>query len=176
MKYIFIFLPLFILSCKQNNISGDNQNKLSNIEIIKFDYNIIKKLNTASDSIYYDTSSHYQGSKAILYFQNEKNEMTKIFNDSLGNVIGMLNYRNDSLIKVGEYYSNGQIMGKLIYSKPGIIHGLIKYYYKDGRIRSIGKYNNGLKSGEWKNYNKSGQLISSEFYDISGKLIKTEKI
>lgn len=169
MRKFLIILTLCISGCKQET--------LSDIEIIKIDSNIINKLIEESDSVYYDTIRHFEGAKATLYFQKNKNELTKVFHDTLGNIVAILNYRNDSIINGTEYYANGQIMGKLPERKNGRLDGQARYYYDNGRVRSEGFFKNGLWFGEWKNYTKEGKIISIEYY-VEGNInpIKTTKV
>ena len=53
-------------------------------------------------------------------------------------------------------------MGTINYSKPGIIDGPAKYYYPDGRIRTIGRYKNGQEIGLWYRYDTTGKLLTIE--------------
>ncbi|MFT4761030.1 MAG: antitoxin component YwqK of YwqJK toxin-antitoxin module [Paraglaciecola sp.] len=74
----------------------------------------------------------------------------------------------------GEYYPNSQLIGKINYSELGIMDSEATYYYEDGRIRVAGIRKSMKMLGKWKNYNKDGELISTELYDDRGKLIVAE--
>lgn len=49
-------------------------------------------------------------------------------------------------------------------------HGLIKSVelYADGNIRAEGFHKNGVKSGKWTHYYKTGQKESTRYYDAKG--------
>jgi len=179
MRNIFIVLHLFIVACNQEKITDKeiSQDKLSDIEVIKVDLNITSQLEENSDSVFYDTTRYYQGAKSTEYIQKDKNEITKVFHDTLGNIMAIMKYENDSLIEGAEYYPNGQIMGKLPERKNGKLDGPVRYYYENGRVRSEGVFKNGLLFGKWKNYSEEGRLISIDDHG-EGNLnpIKTTKV
>ena len=61
--------------------------------------------------------------------------------------------------------------------KNGKLDGPVRYYYKNGRVRSEGVFKNGLHFGKWRNYSKEGRLISIDD-QRKGNLnpIKTTKV
>ena len=62
------------------------------------------------------------------------------------------------------YYRNGNIM-KEEELKDGKVHGFIKEYYSNGRIKSEGQYNAASKkSGEWIFYNDKGEVVKRKQY------------
>lgn len=58
-----------------------------------------------------------------------------------------------------KYYKNGKIKEKGQYQNSKQT-GLWTYYYKDGQISDEGKFVNDLEEGEWKSYYENGQLES----------------
>ena len=53
--------------------------------------------------------------------------------------------------------------------KNGNYHGTFESFHVSGKEQTKGHYYNGLKSGEWKFYNKNGSLSQIEFF-LDGKL------
>ncbi|MBK7229234.1 MAG: hypothetical protein IPH97_10305 [Ignavibacteriales bacterium] len=49
------------------------------------------------------------------------------------------------------------------------------WYYENGKIAEAGKYKNGLRDGDWKNYDTSGILKIVRLYK-DDKLIDSTKI
>lgn len=128
-----------------------------------------------NDSIYIEYP-HRKDFWSIEHYLIKPNKENLIFKDSIGNVLGVIKRINGKNYDGGEYYPNGQLVGKVNYSAPGVIDGKATYYYEDGRVRSEGIWKSMNRIGEWKNYDKNGQLISIEVYDQTGKMIETKEI
>ena len=103
------------------------------------------------------------------------------------NTIAYISYMRDTLVAIGrktngvntalgEYYPNGQLVGKINFKINGQIDGPATYYYKDGRIRTTGHFTDGTRTGEWKDYNPIGQLVTIKTYNDKGELEKSEEI
>ena len=148
----------------------------SPVEILKLDNQIIAEIinpnNSDSVSIEYPKRNEFW---SIEHYFIKPNRVNLVFRDSLNNVVGYYRRINGQNYEGAEYYSNGQIVGKLNYSKPGVFDGEAKYYYEDGRLRSIGNWQGFNQIGIWKNYKESGELESIEEYNEKGELIKKEK-
>lgn len=140
------------------------QEKLSDIEVIKFDNKIIQELNAKSDTLYSKVVENYEIHSIDYYLNNQDSVVTKIFKDSSDNVIAITKSKKDELLYAAEYYPNGQLRGKLPPEKNGKLEGHGRYYFEDGRVWKEGEFKNGLSFGEWKIYNKDGQLILIEDY------------
>jgi antitoxin component YwqK of YwqJK toxin-antitoxin module len=140
------------------------QTQKSDIEIIKFDIKIIDELQKTSDTTYIEQVGRADF-YTIEYFINRKdNVTTKIFKDSLKNVVAHTKSINDKVFFAIEFFPNGQARGKLPEKIDGEYNGTARYYYEDGRVKSEGQFKKGLWSGEWKNYDKNGTLISIDDY------------
>ena len=87
-----------------------------------------------------------------------------MFKDSIGNVVAHNKTKNDKVFFAIEYFPNGQARGKLPEKINGEYNGQVRYYYEYGRVKSEGQFKKGLWSGEWKNYDKDGHLISIDDY------------
>ena len=46
----------------------------------------------------------------------------------------------------------------------GIPLGKHRYYYPNGKVKEEGKYDSGMKEGDWKKYNTEGELILTILY------------
>lgn len=79
-----------------------------------------------------------------------------------------------------EYSEDGEIISTTIYSKGKIIatgrddgtfmkQGLWKEFYETGELKSIGKYINGKKIGDWKYYFSNGKTEQAGVYIKNGK-------
>jgi antitoxin component YwqK of YwqJK toxin-antitoxin module len=162
-------LLLFLSSC--------GQTKLSDIEVIKFDTKIIDDLHRTSDTTYTEHIGRSDFYTADHFVNRMDNATTKVFKDSLENVVALNKTKSDKVYFAIEYFPNGQVKGKLPEKINGEYNGQARYYYEDGRVRSEGQFNKGLWSGEWKNYDKDGHLVSIEdFGDGSVNPVKTTKI
>ena len=162
-------LLLMLQYCKQT--------QRSDIEVIKFDNQIIVDLQKGSDTTYTEYTGQYESYIAEYFVNRSDSLITKILKDSFENVVGLHVTKNDHLLTVAEYYRNGQLKGKLPEKIKGKYNGLARYYYEDGRVRSEGQFSNGLWSGEWKNYDEQGHLISiDDFGEGNITPLKTTKV
>ena len=56
-------------------------------------------------------------------------------------------------------------MAPLLYEYiNGIPLGKHRYFYPNGKLKEEGKYDSGMKEGDWKKYNADGQLILTILY------------
>ena len=46
----------------------------------------------------------------------------------------------------------------------GIAIGKHRHYYPSGRLKEEGKYESGMKEGEWKKFNENGEVILTILY------------
>ncbi len=104
-----------------------------------------------------DTIRRHDFYYAEHYESEAERKLTQILKDSAGNVVGINQTKNGIRVLVAEYYSNGQIKGKLTIDALGKYTGPAVYYYEDGRIRCSGDLKNGASVGEWKYYDKNGK-------------------
>lgn len=166
MKLLLFILPLGIASCKHR--------ELSDIEVIKFNYAIIDSLKKVSDTSYISLLGRADFYTAEYYITRGDSSENKILKDSAGNVVGIVQMKNDVTLFAAEYYPNGQVMGNLSFLS-GKIEGPAKYYYRDGRIRSLGVWKDNSRIGTWREYFETGVLKEIIHYDNSGAIINTEE-
>jgi len=147
---ISISLTVILFACTENT--------KSEIEIIKLD--LSKDLILAMDT----------ADSTRIVAKSETDTLIKIYSKNNLTVIKKENLTVTSIIKmkdsiktfVGEYYSNGQLKGQIPLNKLGEIDGDVKYFHEDGRIKGLGHFKSGKKSGVWKKFNEDGKLISTE--------------
>jgi antitoxin component YwqK of YwqJK toxin-antitoxin module len=171
------FLIAFLYSCSSNdNIEVTKEFPNGDPEVV-----IVKTPNSDTYSIisYYESGkveriSHYanggiKDGTDISYFENGDTARLRIYkNDTLdGKSIGWYSKNKPNYISVyemgkeisgGEYYENGQIMGKINYIN-GKVDGKAVYFHEDGSIRIEGFYQTDKPCGIWKEYNTKGELI-----------------
>ena len=166
---ILIIATTIIISCREN--------ETSRIEIIKIETEEITEITQSveNDSIFIEYPKR-KDFWSIEHYLIQPDKENLIFKDSIGNVVGLIKRINGKNYEGGEYYPNGQLIGKINYSEPGVIDGKATYYYEDGRVRTEGIWEAMNRIGKWKNYDKNGKLISIELYDQTGKMIETKEI
>ena len=141
----------------------------------------LKKKTKEADSqtVYYEAYNP-DGSKDQNTIQWEKNNKTgkfKVFYDEKWNVINdekkcafyrQIEYNNGSPIGiVKDYFSTGELQGESILKSenPDVYKGVMKNYYKNGILKSLGEFNNGGGlDGKAVNYYETGKLKDSAFY------------
>lgn len=156
---------LLLVSCTER--------ERSEVEIVKYDKRFIQDIKSKYDSTYLEASRRTDFWNIEHYVTGTTDKM--IFKDSLNNIIGIIIRENGVHSFAQEYYPNGQAKAKTKF-KSGTIDGPATYYYEDGRIKSIGLWENYKRVGQWKEYDKDGFLKSIEYFDKNGKLEKEERI
>lgn len=71
---------------------------------------------------------------------------------------------NDNSMRHGlwiSYYDNG-IKWSEAYYVDGVLDGHSITFFPNGKVRYIGEYKNGKKTGAWKFYDESGELVKEE--------------
>ena len=170
MKYRYLTLIIIVFaSCQSQEISP--------IEIIKLEQSKIDEIsgfeNNDSTYIEYPRRADFW---SIEYYTIEPNLKNAIFKDSIGNVVGYWKRIDGKNYESAECYPNGQLKGKLNYSVPGVFDGEAKYYYEDGRVRSIGKWKGYDQIGTWKDYNEHGELVRIKKFNNKGELQSEKEI
>jgi TonB family protein len=80
--------------------------------------------------------------------------------------------RDSNKIYIEEYKMNDEInmTGEYKSINPIIENGRFEYYNLDGKLRTIGFYENGLLSGKWYFFNENGEIQDSVDYNILKKV------
>jgi uncharacterized protein len=77
-------------------------------------------------------------------------------------------------ITITVYYPSGEKQMEALYrAKGGQVegHGKFSKYYRSGNVELIGNYQEGLEDGEWQYYDLDGKIIKTEIYQ-KGNLIE----
>jgi len=162
-KFNKILIFAFLSYCTLMGCKPKNDKKTSIIEVKKLNNELVKKIMETYDSFYVENND--KGDFRIIehYFIKDSTE-NKILKDSNGIISGISVLFKGENIFAEEYYSNGQSKGVINFETPGIIHGPVKFYYPNGRIRATGKYDNGFKIGLWYEYDSLGKLKTLQSY------------
>lgn len=132
-------------------------------------------------------------------FKNGKKEGQAKFYHRNGELRLIANYKNDKLngkrvgylqngeLSLKENYENGKREGVFIrYFQSGILKDVVTYendlpvgkyyrYFEDGATKQEGQYNvKGIRTGEWKYYNRDGSVRTVELLDENGNLAMGE--
>jgi len=88
---------------------------------------------------------------AYFYYDNQK-ECIK----------SQINFDDNRIVdKYLEFYESGARKASVTYQK-GKPNGEAEFYYNTGVLKIKGKYKDGIKSGKWKHYTMTGELIDKE--------------
>lgn len=135
----------------------------SEIEVKLLDKSLVKEIKEQYDSvsISYPKGDHFW--KVEDYYITHDSINNKIFYDSLDNIVGLLRLKSGKKIYSCEYYDNGQQRGPLFDNDISPNYpDTIKYYYRDGRVRSTNIYRDGVNVLEI-NYREDGTI---KYFDI----------
>ncbi|MFZ4400465.1 MAG: toxin-antitoxin system YwqK family antitoxin [Bacteroidales bacterium] len=163
----FIILISLILISKQLYC----QDTITSLDLIyKFTESNKKAFNSKTNKLYSGFLVEYNKEKIILlcyYFEGELKESKEFYSNG---ILFRIKHYQKSGIENGEYKEwdeNGKIKieGKFL---DGERNGYWSYF-NDGIISTIGTYENNVKVGIWKYFDKSHKLIKKEFY-INGIL------
>jgi len=147
---IAIIFICCLISCKQKEISP--------IEKIIVDEAFIKTKTAGYDSI-----SINNPNSTSYYFKDSS--VVTVYRDGLGRIrVWFKEVKGKKVDGAEVSVKTGQILGKLHYV-DGITDGEVKYYYEDGRVRAKGVFKNDYWWGEWKHYDKDGNLEVLEYID-----------
>ena len=70
---------------------------------------------------------------------------------------GVLGYCADKTRE--DYYEDGNLKSIYPYNESGLLDGLVKQYYADGKIKVEAEYKNNVREGIYKNYYENGNLM-----------------
>jgi antitoxin component YwqK of YwqJK toxin-antitoxin module len=170
MRSFFWISGILILIC---SCSG---NKNSGREIIKINKAWLDSIKNKSDTSWTKRYRNKDFVTAEYYVDKKDSIVTQLMKDSAGIIRQIIIARYDNTrLFFAEYYSNGQLKARLPLDSIGKYNGQAKYYYQNGQVKSEGTFTHGFFSGQWKNCDEKGKLISKDEYDENGQLIKTTK-
>lgn len=156
---IFIFLI---------NYSAFSQEKKGIVAIYGAENEILPK---KGDTI----KEYYKNTKALKYVKYIDKEYLYIigyYEDGTKDILKRFPLSNLKDKTLTFYYNNGSIK-KVANYISGRASGKFTEYYKNEVLKSIKYYNRIRKDSIWSFFNKDGQLLKKEFYDM-GRLLKKE--
>ena len=164
---MIVLIPLFF-SCGSGNktIPG---------KLITIDKAFIDSIKNTSDTTYLKRYRNNEFVTAEYYLNRKDHTVSQFMKDSGNNIRQVFIEKGRKKLFGAEYYKNGQLKALLPLDSWGKNSGLAKYYYETGDVRSEGIYKGGFHVGNWKNFDKNGEIISIDTYDDNGQLIKTNK-
>ncbi len=147
----FTFLTGFIFSCS-----------FQNSESKKLDQAWLDSIIKNSDSSYVKPYYRTDLVTATYYLNKKDSTVCQVMKDSAGIIRQIIIVKKDIRTFFGQYYKNGQLQAGLSLDEFGQYHGGATYYYENGRVQSSGDFLHGSRTGEWKNFNEKGQLVSTD--------------
>jgi len=145
-----------------------------------------KYINYFNDGItIHDESNYKNGLKeGVLKSYHKSGEVRTISHYKKNKLNGkLIGYLQNGDISLKENYLDGKREGVFIrYTRSGILRDVLSYendlpfgkyyrYFEDGSMEQEGQYNsNGVRTGEWKYYNRDGSIRTVELLDENGNL------
>lgn len=170
MRKCILFMPLVVA------FACTSKEKVKR-EIIRIDHAWLDSITRKSDTSWIKPYRNNEQVTAEYYVDRKDSIVTQLMKDSAGNIRQITIAKYDQVrLFFAEYYSNGQMMARLPLDNTGNYNGEGRFYFEDGRVKSTGQFAHGFYTGEWKNYNKQGVLLSIDIYDENGQLITTKKM
>lgn len=111
---------------------------------------------------------------AEFYVSKKDASICQLMKDSAGKIRQIVIAKNNVRVLFVPYYANGSIQADLPVDEFGQFHGKGSFYYENGEVQSSGNYVHGFKTGEWKSYTESGELINTDTYNEKGQLINPQ--
>ena len=155
------------LACNKKNKTAIQKSTVNNV--------MLDSIKKASDSIYTKPYFSRDFAKAD-YFKNTKDTtLTQVMRDKNDTIRQVIITKNKMRIFFAQYYSNGQLMAKYQLDNYGQYNGYCEEYFENSGVKTSGNYHSGFHTGSWKNFDKSGNHISTDEYNMDGQLIKSIK-
>jgi hypothetical protein len=167
MRHYFIWLLLLAIACEPAR---------SDVYPETIDDKIVAKLKQSADSIVpllLDSISlsnnPFWVKGECLYFGSAQ-KTTRLWYDEQGRITGLVEYRGDKLIDSVQFFSNGQRSFTLpLDTLTGLLNGPARYYHPDGRVRQDGRFEKGIKTGIWREFDENGKLETTHEFKANGE-------
>lgn len=140
---------------------------------ITIPFSMIDSIKNESDSTYSKPYFTRAFAMAEYYFINKDSTLMQIMKDKDSLVRQIIVTKNKTRKFTAQYYPNGQLMAKYHLDNFGQFDGETKEFYENCFIRTSGVYQSGLHSGNWKNFDTTGKLISTDVYNSNGQQVKS---
>ncbi len=158
----------------------------------------IEKLPDGPAKIYYDDSTGVKFEGRIvdgkpdglwrIYYESGKIAGAVNYESGMANGVAMYYYDDEQQATRAEvtfvddkidgpyreFYMKGQRKASVNY-KEGVPDGDAEFFYDSGMIKIEGQYKDGVKSGKWKHYTETGEVIDKEQWKKNQKKKKAAK-
>ena len=150
------FVAVFIL------LTACNQKKHPSVPLIKFRQAFLDSIINKSDTFY---TKPYKRPDFVTadYYRLKDSSLVQVMRDSTKQVRQVLISRRNTRVYLAQYYANGQLMADLKTDEYGQFDGPAIYYYEDGSVQRKGNYAHGFSTGDWKEYDKNGEMKIVKF-------------
>lgn len=165
MNYFAWLIIICLFACQQKETSG--------IEQLRVNQSVVDTIIDKSDSVSVERFDGEEFATMHTYYQDGNNTAKRLLRDNAGNIRAIILMKDGHYVQSRQYFANGQLKGNLSYSDTGILNGPATYYYKDGRIRANGAFDQNKRTGRWKHFDANGTLEYVEIYDDKGQLKET---
>ena len=155
-----------------NSLAGCASKKTAHITV---DTQWLDSVRSKADTVY---SKKYRNNEFVTaeYLVNKKDSFVcQVMKDSSGMIRQIIQAKNNVRIYTSSFYSNGQLMAKLLTDSFGKFNGPAVYYFENGNVKEEGVYLHGFYSGSWKNYDDKNNLLYTSEYNANGELINATK-
>jgi hypothetical protein len=106
------------------------------------------------------------------YHFTTQNRRLRIWYGPTGQLVAMEETKSGVMVDSVAFHPNGQRMFSFTFNDQGVADGPVRYYYPDGRVKSDGRYVQGIKTGIWREFEPSGRLVKTHEYDRYGQKIR----
>jgi antitoxin component YwqK of YwqJK toxin-antitoxin module len=163
MKIIFLFICCIVL------ISCGSRRNPAPPPVARVNYQWLDSIKKSADTIFEKKYGTLKFAKAVYYVNSSKAITCQLMKDSSDTIRQIIVTQNNKRNFFATYYANGQLMAELPLNSYGQYQGPSKYYYENGYVESEGEYQDGLKTGTWKNFDQNGNLVSKSKYNSNGQ-------
>ena len=111
-------------------------------------------------------TSNPDGTTAYVFYSEGK-EIAKQTVDAAGNIIKTTGKIPDGVVK--EYYKSGKLKGEGTF-KDGKVEGIVKQYYESGKLKAEWNIKNGTLDGTSKRYYENGGIRYIDTYKNGQKI------
>jgi len=110
--------------------------------------------------------SYYENGDMRSYGSYENGEKSGSWREYYynGEIKKRASYNNGLLVEMQTYHSNGRLMITGSYNEDEKKHGNWEQHYDNWQQKLIGEFSHGEKHGEWRFYNKNGNIYKIENY------------
>ncbi|HSK13074.1 MAG TPA: hypothetical protein VK907_07640 [Phnomibacter sp.] len=103
-----------------------------------------------------------------VLFSKQDTKTSRLWFDEQNRPAALIEFEKGTLKDSMLFYPNGQRMFTLLFDRDGKPSGPARYYHADGRVRLDGRFENGVQTGIWREFDEDGRLLVTHEYDRYG--------